>query len=133
MEFLRADRRRRRGRWALQDGSGLSRSDLVTPHGLVSLLAAMDRHPHAAAFRDSLPVAGVDGTLEHRMRGTRRRRGGSWPRRAPSATSTPSPATRQPARASGWPSPIVRQPPHGPAREAVAAIDADRRTCWSRR
>ena len=26
--------------------------------------------PHAAAFRDSLPIAGVDGTLEKRMRGT---------------------------------------------------------------
>jgi D-alanyl-D-alanine carboxypeptidase/D-alanyl-D-alanine-endopeptidase (penicillin-binding protein 4) len=30
----------------------------------------MDGHPHAAAFRESLPVAGVDGTLEKRMRGT---------------------------------------------------------------
>ena len=56
--------------WALADGSGLSRTDLVTPRGLVALLAAMDRHPHAAAFRDSLPIAGVDGTLEKRMRGT---------------------------------------------------------------
>ena len=52
------------------DGSGLARTDLVTPHGLVALLAAMDRHPAAAAFRDSLPVAGRDGTLEKRMRGT---------------------------------------------------------------
>ena len=57
-------------RWSLQDGSGLSRSDLVSPHEMVSLLAAMDRHRYAAAFKDSLPVAGVDGTLEHRMRGT---------------------------------------------------------------
>ena len=57
--------------WALQDGSGLSRSDLVSPHEMVSLLAAMDRHRYAAAFKDSLPIAGVDGTLEHRMRGTR--------------------------------------------------------------
>lgn len=56
--------------WPLQDGSGLSRSDLLDPHGLVSLLVAMDRHPHAAAFRDSLPIAGVDGTLENRMKGT---------------------------------------------------------------
>ena len=56
--------------WALADGSGLARTDLLTPHGLVALLAAMDRHPHAAAFRDSLPIAGVDGTLEKRMRGT---------------------------------------------------------------
>lgn len=56
--------------WSLQDGSGLSRSDLLTPHELASLLVAMDRHPHAAAFRATLPVAGVDGTLKNRMRGT---------------------------------------------------------------
>lgn len=56
--------------WSLQDGSGLSRSDLLTPHDMVSLLAAMDRHPHAAAFRGTLPVAGRDGTLKNRMRGT---------------------------------------------------------------
>lgn len=56
--------------WSLQDASGLSRSDLLTPHGLAGLLAAMARHPHAAVFRDSLPVAGVDGTLEGRMVGT---------------------------------------------------------------
>jgi D-alanyl-D-alanine carboxypeptidase/D-alanyl-D-alanine-endopeptidase (penicillin-binding protein 4) len=53
--------------WALQDGSGLSRSDLVNPHGMVALLAAMDRHRHAAVFRESLPIAGVDGTLATRM------------------------------------------------------------------
>ena len=69
MEFLRRVGVDPRG-WALQDGSGLSRSDLVSPHEMVSLLAAMDRHRYAAAFKDSLPVAGVDGTLEHRMRGT---------------------------------------------------------------
>ena len=56
--------------WGLDDGSGLARTDLLTPRGLVALLVAMDRHPHAAAFRDSLPIAGVDGTLEKRMRGT---------------------------------------------------------------
>ena len=53
----------------LRDGSGLSRSNLVTVHGLVRLLVAMDRHPQAAAFRASLPIAGVDGTLEHRLSG----------------------------------------------------------------
>jgi D-alanyl-D-alanine carboxypeptidase/D-alanyl-D-alanine-endopeptidase (penicillin-binding protein 4) len=57
--------------WSLQDGSGLSRSDILTASGLVDLLAAMDRHPHAAAFRDSLAVAGRDGILASRMRGTR--------------------------------------------------------------
>ncbi len=53
----------------ISDGSGLARSDLLTPAGLATLLVAMDRHPHAAAFRESLPVAGVDGTLERRLRG----------------------------------------------------------------
>lgn len=55
---------------SLRDGSGLSRTDLVTPHDLVGLLVAMGRHPHAEAFRDSLAIAGVDGTLERRLKGT---------------------------------------------------------------
>lgn len=55
---------------AMYDGSGLSRSDLVTARSLVDLLAAMHRHPHAKAFRDSLPIGGVDGTLKRRMIGT---------------------------------------------------------------
>jgi D-alanyl-D-alanine carboxypeptidase/D-alanyl-D-alanine-endopeptidase (penicillin-binding protein 4) len=56
------------GAW--QDASGLSRSDLVVPHELAGLLAAMDRHPHAQAFRDSLPIAGVDGSLKNRLKDT---------------------------------------------------------------
>ena len=56
--------------WQLQDASGLSRSNLLSPHEMVSLLVAMDRHPHAAVFRASLPIAGVDGTLDSRMKGT---------------------------------------------------------------
>ena len=56
--------------WDMRDASGLSRSDVVTPRGLVALLAAMDKHRYAGVFRDSLPVAGVDGTLEGRMKGT---------------------------------------------------------------
>jgi D-alanyl-D-alanine carboxypeptidase/D-alanyl-D-alanine-endopeptidase (penicillin-binding protein 4) len=56
--------------WAMEDGSGLSRTDMVTPHGMVDLMVAMDRHPHRAAYLESLPIAGVDGTLASRMRGT---------------------------------------------------------------
>ncbi|HEX9186048.1 MAG TPA: D-alanyl-D-alanine carboxypeptidase/D-alanyl-D-alanine-endopeptidase [Vicinamibacteria bacterium] len=56
--------------WGRTDGSGLARTNLLTPAGLVSLLTAMDRHPQAAAFRESFPIAGIDGTLEKRMRGT---------------------------------------------------------------
>ncbi len=55
---------------SLHDGSGLARTNLLRPHDIVGLLVAMDRHAYAAAFRDSLPVAGVDGTLEHRLRGS---------------------------------------------------------------
>lgn len=54
----------------LEEGSGLSRGALVTPDAIVSLLRAMDTHPQAAAFRESLPVAGVDGTLKQRMKDT---------------------------------------------------------------
>jgi D-alanyl-D-alanine carboxypeptidase/D-alanyl-D-alanine-endopeptidase (penicillin-binding protein 4) len=56
--------------WRLRDGSGLSHTNLVTPRGLVTLLAAMDRHPHAETFRASLSVAGVSGQLEERLLGT---------------------------------------------------------------
>ena len=52
------------------DGSGLSRTNLLTPESVVRLLQFMERHPRAAEFRDCLPVAGRDGTLKNRMKGT---------------------------------------------------------------
>ena len=55
---------------ALRDASGLSRSDLIRPHEVVNLLVAMDKHPRGQVFRDSLPIAGVDGSLKNRMKGT---------------------------------------------------------------
>lgn len=55
---------------SLRDGSGLARQDLVTPRATVRLLEFMRTHQHADAFRASLPIAGVDGTLERRMRNT---------------------------------------------------------------
>jgi D-alanyl-D-alanine carboxypeptidase/D-alanyl-D-alanine-endopeptidase (penicillin-binding protein 4) len=36
----------------------------------VRLLTFMSRHKYFAQFREALPVAGVDGTLRSRMRGT---------------------------------------------------------------
>lgn len=54
----------------LTDGSGLSRGDLVTPQSLVQLLAYAQRQPWGPDFVATLPVAGQDGTLENRMRGT---------------------------------------------------------------
>src|SRR5438477_1022746 len=52
------------------DGSGLSRHDLVTPRALVALLRYAQKQPWFAAYFDSLPVAGTDGTLEDRMKNT---------------------------------------------------------------
>ena len=56
--------------FAVRDGSGLSRHDFVSPRTLVRVLDAMRRHPDFRIFYDALPVAGVDGTIGKRMRGT---------------------------------------------------------------
>jgi D-alanyl-D-alanine carboxypeptidase/D-alanyl-D-alanine-endopeptidase (penicillin-binding protein 4) len=53
---------------SLHDGSGLSRLDLVTPEVTARLLAAIAKTSSASVFRDSLPVAGRDGTLGGRLR-----------------------------------------------------------------
>jgi len=52
------------------DASGLSRHDLVTPRAIVALLAFAQKQPWFDAYYASLPVAGVDGTLEDRMKNT---------------------------------------------------------------
>jgi PBP4 family serine-type D-alanyl-D-alanine carboxypeptidase len=49
------------------DGSGLSRDNRVTARMLTDLLAVMHAHPQAQAFRESLPIAGIDGTLKKRL------------------------------------------------------------------
>jgi D-alanyl-D-alanine carboxypeptidase/D-alanyl-D-alanine-endopeptidase (penicillin-binding protein 4) len=54
----------------LDDGSGLSRGDMITADSTVQLLQFMDKHRYAAVFRDALPIAGVDGTLRNRLKGT---------------------------------------------------------------
>lgn len=52
------------------DGSGLSRHDLVTPRAVVRILSAMRRDTAFAVYYDAFPIAGVDGTLRSRMKGT---------------------------------------------------------------
>ena len=54
----------------LSDGSGLSRDDLVTPRAVVALLEYAARQPWGSGFLSTLPVAGVDGTLQDRMKDT---------------------------------------------------------------
>lgn len=53
------------------DGSGLSCWDLVSPDAIVKILTAMYKSSAWQYFYDSLPIAGVDGTLEFRMRDTK--------------------------------------------------------------
>ena len=52
------------------DGSGLSRSNRATPMAFVTLLKGMHVHAERDLFYDSLPVAGVSGTLRNRFRAT---------------------------------------------------------------
>lgn len=54
----------------IEEGSGLSRRNMITPEATVALLVHMNRHRWKAAFTDALPIAGVDGTLKGRMKGT---------------------------------------------------------------
>ena len=49
------------------DGSGLSPDDLVTPRAATTLLAYAARQPWGEAFRATLPIAGIDGTLAGRF------------------------------------------------------------------
>jgi D-alanyl-D-alanine carboxypeptidase/D-alanyl-D-alanine-endopeptidase (penicillin-binding protein 4) len=54
----------------LTEGTGLSRRDLITPAAMTRLLVFLAAQPYATQFRNALPVAGVDGTLVHRMHDT---------------------------------------------------------------
>jgi serine-type D-Ala-D-Ala carboxypeptidase/endopeptidase (penicillin-binding protein 4) len=56
--------------YSLHDGSGLSRHNLVAPTTFVRVLSAMVTTPTGQIYRDSLPIAGVSGSLKNRMKGT---------------------------------------------------------------
>lgn len=53
-----------------EEGSGLSRNNLTTADATARLLMFMATHRAADAFLASLPIAGVDGSLRRRMKGT---------------------------------------------------------------
>ena len=56
------------GEYFLRDGSGLSRHNLLAPTATVRLLEHMWHSDDRETYLDSLPVAGVDGTLDWRFR-----------------------------------------------------------------
>ena len=56
--------------FVIRDGSGLSRHDMLTPETLVRVLDHIQQDTAFAVFYNALPIAGIDGTLENRMKGT---------------------------------------------------------------
>ena len=60
----------RRTDYDFSDGSGMSTYNRVTPRGVVTLLRWAATQPWGAAWRATFPIAGVDGTLARRFRGT---------------------------------------------------------------
>ena len=55
---------------ALIDGCGVGRRNFVTARSVSQLLLGMHRKRDWHIYYDSLPIAGVDGTLKSRMKGT---------------------------------------------------------------
>ena len=53
-----------------EEGSGLSRNNLTTANATVAVLTMMKKHAARDDFVGALPIAGVDGTLRRRMKGT---------------------------------------------------------------
>ena len=56
--------------FAFYDGSGLSREDLVTTQAVTELLRYAWQQSWGKAYADTLPVAGIDGSLSDRFRNT---------------------------------------------------------------
>jgi D-alanyl-D-alanine carboxypeptidase/D-alanyl-D-alanine-endopeptidase (penicillin-binding protein 4) len=56
--------------YVVRDGSGLSRSDLLSNEAVIGILEAMRKSPNFKVFYESLPIAGVDGTIRTRMQNT---------------------------------------------------------------
>jgi len=56
--------------WDFADGSGMSTYNRIAPRGMVKLLHWISAQPWSAAWRETLPIGGVDGTLGRRFKGT---------------------------------------------------------------
>jgi D-alanyl-D-alanine carboxypeptidase/D-alanyl-D-alanine-endopeptidase (penicillin-binding protein 4) len=56
--------------YLIRDGSGLSRYDYLSPETLVRVLDRVRSDTAFHVFYDALPIAGLDGSLRNRMKGT---------------------------------------------------------------
>jgi D-alanyl-D-alanine carboxypeptidase/D-alanyl-D-alanine-endopeptidase (penicillin-binding protein 4) len=52
------------------DGSGMSANDLIAPRAYTTLLTYAARQPWGEAWKTTFPIAGVDGTLSGRFKGS---------------------------------------------------------------
>jgi D-alanyl-D-alanine carboxypeptidase/D-alanyl-D-alanine-endopeptidase (penicillin-binding protein 4) len=60
------------GNCKMNDGSGLSRRNLISPDALVAALSSAYNNPLIfSALYESMSIAGIDGTLRKRMKGSR--------------------------------------------------------------
>jgi D-alanyl-D-alanine carboxypeptidase/D-alanyl-D-alanine-endopeptidase (penicillin-binding protein 4) len=59
-----------RTQYDFSDGSGMSTYNRLAPRGVVRFLGWASAQPWGRRWRETLPVAGVDGTLANRFRGT---------------------------------------------------------------
>ncbi|MBN2780871.1 MAG: D-alanyl-D-alanine carboxypeptidase/D-alanyl-D-alanine-endopeptidase [Candidatus Marinimicrobia bacterium] len=58
------------GSWVYADGSGLTRYDYISPRIIIKILEGMYNSEHKDVWMSAFPVAGVDGTLKNRMKGS---------------------------------------------------------------
>lgn len=70
IDAMMAQANAQRTGWDLSDGSGMSTYNRMAPRAVVALLRWAATQPWGAAWRETFPVAGVDGTLARRFRGT---------------------------------------------------------------
>jgi D-alanyl-D-alanine carboxypeptidase/D-alanyl-D-alanine-endopeptidase (penicillin-binding protein 4) len=59
-----------RASFDFSDGSGMSTYNRVAPRGMIAFLRWAAAQPWGTAWREGLPVGGVDGTLARRFKGT---------------------------------------------------------------
>ncbi|MDR2040009.1 MAG: D-alanyl-D-alanine carboxypeptidase/D-alanyl-D-alanine-endopeptidase [Bacteroidales bacterium] len=57
-------------KYSIVDGSGLSNQNYLTPELMVAILKYIYASENYPVFKSSLPEAGIDGTLAHRMKAT---------------------------------------------------------------
>ena len=56
------------GDFFLYDGSGMSSADKISPRAFTRLLSYASQQPWGTDWRLTLPIAGVDGTLDNRFK-----------------------------------------------------------------